>query len=158
MTTVSFPEGHFIKILEFLFPYWQRIGIFNHTGKPGLRPGFCKTAMVRTVGFRAQLIANHCSFLMGMRVSTLRTIIFSCAYQNPQNCAHSRNTLETPCCPKQWGAVPDPHLGWVSSARMLQLRAGSSPLRAAACLRVVQDQSASPHRGPCCAGRFGAHL
>jgi len=34
---------------------------------------------------------------------------------------------------------------------------GSSP-RAVACLRVVQDQSASPRRGPCRARRFGAHL
>jgi hypothetical protein len=39
----------------------------NHTGNPSIIEGFFKTAMVRTVGFRAQLIANHCSFLMGMR-------------------------------------------------------------------------------------------
>ena len=41
-------------------------------------------------------IANHCSFLVCMRVSTLRTIAVSCAYQNPQK-SHSRNTQEIPC-------------------------------------------------------------
>ena len=95
----------------------------NHTGKPSVNEGFCKTATVRTIAFRGQLIANHCSLLVCTRVSTLRTIAVSCAYQNPQKCAHARNTLETPCRPKQWGAVPDLHLGWVSSARVLQLRA-----------------------------------
>jgi hypothetical protein len=93
----------------------------RHINHGKLKEGFCKTATVRTIAFRGQLIANHCSFLVCTRVSTLRTIAVSCAYQNPQKFAHTRNTLETPCRPKQWGAVPD--LGWVSSARVLQLRA-----------------------------------
>jgi hypothetical protein len=44
-------------------PYWQRISTLITLGKPPWEGGLLKTSMVRTVGFRAQFIVNHCSFL-----------------------------------------------------------------------------------------------
>ena len=67
-----------------------RKALKSHRFKLGMRAVWLKNSTVRSIAFRSK------SF-MCMRVSTLRTIIVSCAYQNPQKCAHARNTLETPC-------------------------------------------------------------